>query len=120
MVGLRPHLKKGGIIIIDDAYVDDSSAFSHPLMLRYSDLVAQLRQAGVMLVDEDRVGESEAISDEHDKDFNSIQQRCKELMEKYPQNAQLFQDYIENQRKEYEILEDEVICSTMVVAELPE
>lgn len=111
MITLLPHLNINGIVIIDDAYIDDSSTFDHPLILKRTVLINQLQEAGMTLVDETEVNEPE----EYDKEYDYVQQRCRELMQKYPEKIQLFEDYIKKQREEYDILENKVICPTMVI-----
>ncbi|MDR0659804.1 MAG: hypothetical protein LBG19_03165 [Prevotellaceae bacterium] len=115
MTTLLPHLKLNGIIIVDDAYIDDSSTFTHPLIVKHSELLSQLQQAGVMLIDKMEVNTSEEVAEEHGKEFDYIQRRCKELIVKYPDKTQLFEDYVKNQRYEYDIFKDKVICLTMVI-----
>lgn len=115
MTTLLPHLKPNGIIIVDDAYIDDDSTFTHPLLLKRSELLSQLQQAGVTLIDEIEINKPEEMAEGHNKEFSYIQQRCKELMAKHPDKTQLFADYISNQRQEYDNFKDKVICPTMVV-----
>lgn len=119
MTTLLPHLKANGVIIADDAYIDDGSTFTHPLLLKRGELLSQLQQAGVALIDEIELNEPEEMCDEYDKEFCYIQQRCKELMEKHPDKTQLFEDYIKNQRREYNIMETSVVCWLALIKKLP-
>ena len=50
--------------------------------------------------------------------FNKIKIRCEELIKKEPKNRHLFENYIKNQEFENEVLEQQVICSTMVIRDI--
>ena len=106
---LSEHLSPEGIIIIDDAYIDDASTFQHPSILPRRELLQQIEQAGMELIDE----KTNSVADSA-KEFGNLQKRCRELMAKHPEKAYLFEDYVKNQATEYDVLENKVICSTMV------
>lgn len=109
---LSQHLTKEGIIIVDDAYIDDSSAFQHPLVLSRKALLKQVERSGMALVDEitGKYGESFNLAQE----MENIITRCNELKTKYPEKVFLFENYIQNQADEYDVLENKVVCSMMV------
>jgi len=112
---LSKHLTEEGIIIIDDAYVDDSSTFQHPLVsiLSRQELLKQVEQAGMKLIDETAGKHSEFIDSA--KEMESIIIRCNELKTKYPEKSYLFENYMQNQINEYDVLDNKVICSVMVM-----
>ena len=103
------HLSYEGIIIIDDAYIDDTSTFQHSSILPRRELLTQIEKARMELIDE----KTNSVADSA-KEFENLQNRCMELKAKYPEKASLFEDYIKNQATEYDVLENKVICSTMV------
>lgn len=115
MITLLPHLKLNGIVIVDDAYIDDNSTFTHPLIAKYSDLIAQLDRAGAVLFDEIKETGSDELLRGHDREFSYLQQRCSELIAKYPDKKELFENYLSNQKEEYSIMENDVVCPTMVI-----
>ncbi|MCC8145484.1 MAG: class I SAM-dependent methyltransferase [Bacteroidales bacterium] len=116
LMKLSKCLKEDGLILIDDAYREDSAEFYHPAILKRSELLDQIARAEMQLVDELIPEEPEAINEEHDQEFDSIIVRCNELMEKYPEKRVLFEDYIKQQNTEYEVLEGAfVVCLTMVI-----
>ena len=41
--------------------------------------------------------------------------RCMELAEKYPENEKLFLEYIGKQKREYEILSNEIVPALFVI-----
>jgi len=110
---LSKHLNTDGIIIINDAYIEDSSTFQHPAILPKKELLKQIKQTGMELIDEsiDKYGESADPS----KEMDNIAIRCKELKTRYPEKASLFENYIQTQVNEYDILENKVDSSIMVV-----
>jgi len=106
-------LKGSGLIIIDDAYIDDEVEYSHPLMEKKSAILKQVSDGGMKLIDEVIINKNEIKeSDEHI--YNNIKKRCGELIKKHPDKRNLFIDYIKKQEEENEVLENKVICSTMV------
>jgi len=117
LVKMKKCLKKGSIILIDDAYIDDSSTFCHPALFKKSELLRQITEAGMELADELIVDEPEEINSEYRQEFNHISQRCNELIKEYPEQKALFEDYIEKQNEEYDVLNNKVVCLTMVIKE---
>jgi cyclopropane fatty-acyl-phospholipid synthase-like methyltransferase len=113
MSQVLPCLKQGGIVILDDAYIDDSSTFQHTLVLPRAELLRQLATAQMEIIDE--VLMPEAIGSEYEEELASIVRRCGELSRQYPEKAQLFHGYVQTQRREYEALENKMTCSTLVI-----
>lgn len=113
---LKRHLNENGIIVLDDGYLEDDSIYKHELTVKKSVLLEQLDNAGTKLLKE-YVGIEVDKSDEYESEFHHIVNRCNELAIKYPENQQLFEDYIQKQKTEYESLENEIICSTMVIGQ---
>lgn len=114
MLILKVHLTTNGLIILDDGYMDDESTYQHEMVVRRQDLIKQIELAGMMVAREYIAG-AENQSMAYEQELNKIVKRCNELGEKYPGKKRLFDEYIEKQRKEYEELETEIICSTMVI-----
>ena len=106
---LSRHLTAEGIIINNDAYIEDSSAFQYPEILRRGELLNQTRQAGMELIDE--CGEA---PESYAEEFANLQKRCEELTEKYPDKTALFKNYMQAQADEYYALENEITGSIMV------
>jgi ubiquinone/menaquinone biosynthesis C-methylase UbiE len=108
---LSRHLTTEEIIIINDAYIEDTSTYQHPAILPLRKLVGQVEQAEMELVDEYT---DVANNEEYTDQFEKTQNRCKELIAKYPEKTSLFENYIQIQANEYEEMENEMICSVMV------
>jgi SAM-dependent methyltransferase len=107
-------LKREGIIIIDDGYIEDDKTLSHSFMEKKKDILCQADELQIQLIDEVIASNFEKVNEEYDIEYEFIVKRCTELIEKYPYNASLFESYKKKQNEEYDILKNKVICSTMV------
>jgi molecular chaperone DnaK (HSP70) len=108
-------LKDDGLIIVDDGYIEDTSSYSHPVMLKKKDLLVQIENANMQIIDEVIADDKDDISEEHQTEFNNIVKRCTELIHKNPENKSLFESYVQKQKEEYDALENKVVCTTMVI-----
>jgi ubiquinone/menaquinone biosynthesis C-methylase UbiE len=107
-------INENGIFIIDDAYINDNSDFSHPLMFKKSEILQQIEKAGMDLVEND-IMDKDDIVDSGDSIFDNLKKRCRELIEKHPNKQNLFYDYIRKQEIENDVLENKVIGTTLVI-----
>ncbi|MGB5528790.1 MAG: class I SAM-dependent methyltransferase [Ignavibacteriaceae bacterium] len=107
-------INENGIFIIDDAYINDESDFSHPLMLKKSDILMQIEKAGMKLIEND-IMDSDSIKKSDDYIFNNLKKRCHELIDKYSDKQNLFLDYIKKQEIENDVLEKKVTGTTLVI-----
>ncbi len=114
LTALSNNLNPDGIIVIDDGYIENSSNFTHPLILKQNEVLGQIDAAGMTLVDETIISK-EKIKDSDDYIFTNLKKRCLELMEMHPDKKNLFQAYILKQEEENHVLENKIICSTMVI-----
>lgn len=112
---LKSNLKLNGVVIIDDAYFDDYSVKNKLNVIPKSTILSQSKKAGFKLIDETIISERD-IKESNENIFNHIEMRCKELAVKEPHNKSLFEDYVKTQAEENEVLEKDVVCSTMVFA----
>ena len=55
------------------------------------------------------------INEEYETQFENLSKRCMELIEKYPEDKNLFVEYIEEQKREYEILRNTVTVATLII-----
>ena len=107
-------LNERDIFIIDDGYINDNSDFDHPLMIKKANILQQIEKAGMYLVEDD-VMDRDKIKDSNDSIFVHLKKRCFELIEKFPDKQALFLDYINRQEIENDVLENNVIGTTMVI-----
>ncbi len=108
-------LNEGGLVIIDDGYIDHESEYSHPSYRKKSVLLNGISDAGMTVIDE-IVMENDAIKEADDIIYKGIRHRCQELIKIHPDQKSLFDDYIKQQEEENETLETEIICSTMLLS----
>jgi protein-L-isoaspartate O-methyltransferase len=110
-------LEINGIVIIDDGYIENNSEYSHPRIQRQEELYQQIKASGMKITDES-VFDRDDIKNSDDSIFDCLKKRCIELMELHPDKRQLFDNYIKNQEQENDVLENKVICSTMVLTRI--
>jgi len=108
-------LGENGIIIIDDGYIEDESSFSHPQMVSRQKLQDQINRAEMVIIDEVIAREDDKVIDNYDIEYNYLVKRCQELIVKHPEKADLFSNYINIQKEEYDNLKFRVIGATMVL-----
>jgi len=110
---LSKHLAEEGIIIIEEGYLDDKSTIQHPVYSSRKELIKQFERAGMEVVDETlcKYGEISDIAEE----MENLTKRCNELKAKYPEKSSLFENYIQNQASEFDLLENEMEGSIMVL-----
>lgn len=108
---LKETVKKGGYIIIDDAYGNDVCNTRYPTKEQW---LAIFDKTGVKLIEDKIVGNDEiaSINDEQQK---WIIKRANELKERFPDKAYLFDSYIHSQRAECDELENEISGVTMLL-----
>ncbi len=111
---LKKCLNPNGIILIDDGYIDDDKEFKHPVCITKGELNNQIHQAGMDIIDEKIYEADENTVNLHKLQFDNLRNRCEELIQKYPLKEKLFKDYIANQQREYNAIEQEIVNSLMV------
>lgn len=111
---LSPYLKQDGIIIMDDGYVEHDSRFSHPLIQQRDAILRQISDSGMRLMDE-IILDRQAIKESDDYIFQKVEQRCRELIQRHPDKKTIFENYIQKQIEENDVLENRITCSIMVI-----
>jgi hypothetical protein len=111
---LKSHLNSKGLIILDDGYINDEHADEPASAMTKGALLDQIERAGMILLQEYH-GQSVSNSQQFAVELAHIQKRCTELGIQYPAQKQLFDDYIKKQQQEYDHLENDIICATMVL-----
>ncbi len=106
---LQKHLTTEGIIIVNDAYINDSMNFQHPEILHREKILKQTEQANMEIIDENIDKTTNSV-----EEFENLKKRCNELIKKYPEKTSLFENYIQSQAEEYDVLENKIIGSVMV------
>lgn len=107
-------LTENGIIIIDDGYIENESEYIHPLIQKQEIILRQIKNSGMRIIDQVIINKNE-IKDADDQIFANLKKRCQELIEKHPQQKELFENYIINQDEANDVLETKIVCATMVI-----
>lgn len=108
---LKNTVKKGGYILLDDAYGDDETGAKYPTRDQWLTIFGH---TGVRLVGEKLVDNGELASLNREQQ-ELIAKRADELKEKLPEKAHLFDDYIRSQQAECDELENEISGVTMLL-----
>ncbi len=108
---LKNTVKRGGYIIIDDAYGDDENNEQYPTREQWLKI---FNRAGVSLIDEKVIEDDELVSLNNEQQ-ELIEKRANELKEKLPEKAHLFESYIQSQQAECDELENEISGVTMLL-----
>ena len=109
-----PVLTKRGYLILDDGYIPDNSDFKNKNYLYKSEAERQIQKSGFSFV-EACIMDDNYIAESDTDIYQRIEKRAQELIVKYPRDKQLFEDYLENQRIENDILENKVECVTWLL-----
>jgi len=117
LMSLKNCLADHGLIIIDDGYIRDDSDFSHPQLQKRSEICHQIESARMQLLDE-LISAKDYIKDSDDYFFKIVRKRCAELSRQHPEKRELFENYVRNQVKENDVLENKIVCSAMVIIPL--
>ena len=112
---LTDHLTENGIVIIDDAYIDDGSSFNSPVIFHKTELYEQISGAGMTVVEENLFEDMRELEESYHSEMEFIEKRCRELINTYPGKAGIFREYMETQKKEYTSLSNDVTCVLLVV-----
>lgn len=110
-------MNENAVIIIDDGYIEDGSKFTHPLIFKKTDIKQQIEKTDMRLIDSVIV-DPDKLSAADDHAYNCIKNRCKELIAKYPHNTCLFENYLNKQAEENNVLENKITCSVMVIKKI--
>lgn len=114
---LRQVVRPGGYIVIDDGYTASGKPIDYPgyeYLESRETVLAQLTSHGDEIVCARTITPDEMK--EQDRIFTErIEGRVRELSQRHPQHRLAFERYLENERKECEILESEVICESWLL-----
>lgn len=94
LASLKECVKDNGIIIIDDGYIANDSDYVHPLVQKQDAVYRQISDSGMNLIDE-VIFDKDNIKSSDDAIYECLKKRCHELIEKFPEKADLFKNYIQ-------------------------
>jgi 2-polyprenyl-3-methyl-5-hydroxy-6-metoxy-1,4-benzoquinol methylase len=108
---LKNTVKKGGYIIIDDAYGKDETNTKYLIKEQW---LAIFRKTGVILIEEMTI-EDDELAGINNEQQELIIKRANELKKKLPEKAHLFDGYIRSQQAECDELENEISGVTLLL-----
>lgn len=108
---LKNTVKKGGYIIIDDAYGSDKNSKKYPTREQWLTI---FNNTGVRLIDE-KIIEDDELASLNNEQQELIVKRANELKEELPEKAHLFDSYIDSQQAECDELENEISGVTLLL-----
>jgi cyclopropane fatty-acyl-phospholipid synthase-like methyltransferase len=111
---IRPCLTNNGYLIIDDAYIPDNSNLHNSLYLRRSEVTACFQKESFEVIAEDIPNRVDQMLN-HERMFRCIHKRANELTLLYPENEEIFENYIQSQQNEISLLDNELICVTWLL-----
>jgi predicted O-methyltransferase YrrM len=112
---LKQSLQADGLIILDDAYIEDQNTYNHPQVLKKSILFEKINLAGLKIIDEHKEYHLQQKHHEYDDEYLKLEIRCRELSLKHPEKSQLFDNYLFRQKTEYNVMKNNIISSTLVL-----
>ena len=112
---LTPHLLRGGLLIICDAYVEDGHKTDYPGVFQKREIWEQIDNAGMEILEEKTNFDDTGIELEYQNEYNNLNKRCMELIEKYPENKEILLEYSESQKELYWKLSNEVTGVLFVI-----
>ena len=107
---------KSGFIIWDDAYYIDKLKLGSDEYLSKNELLDQINESGFKIVDE-YIYSCEEMKESNTIIYDFIENRAAELIKKFPEQKRLFEDYLEAQRLENDVLENQVKNVTWLLAQ---
>lgn len=108
-------IKKGGYILFDDAYVADegqqlNSEHDYPTYEEWRAIFKGLKLEMIDCLDSSNISHEQV-----EKEMNWIISRADELKRIHPSQKDLFDQYVENQRSEYQDLEHDLVGATWLL-----
>lgn len=103
-----------GYVLLDDGYIEDDLETEYDRAPRKSEFFRQIDAAGFTVVKEE-IFERDGLTEADEAIFSSIKQRADELKDQYPELADLFQGYVDNQAYENRILETVITTGTWLL-----
>lgn len=111
---VSPALNKGGYLLLDDGYVEDENTINNLAIPTRSQVLEQIQQASMVIIKEEILGKEE-IRQSNDHIFQHMKKRADELIQQFPEQKELFINYMKVQAEENERLENQIVCSLLVL-----
>ena len=112
---LTSHLNDNGLIIMNEGYVEDGCKTDYPNVLSKNIVLNQINSAGMEIIESIIEDETHEVKGDFEEEVRNLEKRCMELIEKYPDNKNMFLKYIKTQKELYKKLDNEVISVLFVI-----
>jgi len=110
---IASHLEQNGYVVLDDVYRQDSIIIESSAVSTRSQLISNIEHCGYLYVDE-VILSPQRLAQYNLEMLTAMTARCRELIQKHPQHAELFENYISAQILENQTLENTLVNSTML------
>ena len=107
---LKNTIKQGGFMVLDEAYLINSSEdikYKNYEYITRDEWLKIFEESGLKLTME-IIPDKEEITDSNDQDMDFIEKRAEELKEKFPEKSSIFDGYVQSQQNECEDLEGNI------------
>lgn len=111
---IRSCIASYGYLIIDDAYIPDNSNLYNSSYLKRTEVLSCFQKASFKIIDEDIPNQGDQIK-ENQNIYRSIQKRANELILLYLEKKRVFENYLQSQQRENDILGNKVTCVTWLL-----
>lgn len=114
---LRRAVRPGGYIVIDDCYLAEGHAIDKSNYEGYAnraETIAAMEAFGDKVLEED-ASTPEEVRAENIENTRLIRARAEALAKKHPHDAALLMEFVAEQEKECEILENDLVCATWLI-----
>lgn len=107
-------LKPGGYIIIDDGWLPDDSNANYDRCLSKTEFYHQIETAGFDILEEKHF-DPDFINAANNEIWIAMKKRIDQLIEKEPQKRNVFEQYLEVQQNEIEMMANEIVCALWIL-----
>ena len=107
-------LNTPGYVLLDDAYIEDSSSISYEGCLKKIDFYDQILSSGLQVVDE-VIFDKHTIEESDKFIYTSLEKRIGELILQHPDKKELFLRYLSSQEYENQLLENELVTGAWLL-----
>lgn len=117
LLKLSTCLSNPGYIILDDAYIPAGNSYSDIPCLNELEYFRQLDRSGFKIIDK-IIHTSDDMKNNDDEAYRKIDNRAKELINKYPEKIELFEGYLKQQRDENDVIENKINNITLLLKKI--
>lgn len=107
-------LKTKGYVVLDDGYISNETASEDNINTTQNQFYNLIKEGGFEVIEE-AIFEREEMQKMNESIFKAIKKRAQELIEKHPSIASIFIDYIDDQERQNDVLENELKCGVWLL-----